>query len=121
MTKSKLFLTVAILLGALPCKGADEIDALKADMSFFTEPSCRELNDGVGKGDLGRFKSDVLEKVADGLLNGKYDKTSRAADYEPYPSSRALEKAIKLGDGFSRYENITGMVLDSGKHVVFVG
>ena len=121
MTKSTFLLTAAILLGALPCKGADDIDALKADMSFFTEPSCRELNDGVGKGDLGRFESDLLAKVASGLLNGKYDKTYRAADYEPYPSSRALQKAIKLGDGFSRYENITGMVLDAGKHVVFVG
>ena len=121
MTKSTFLLTTTILLGALPCKGADDIDALKADMSFFTEPSCRELNDGVGKGDLGRFESDLLEKVASGLLNGKYDKTYRAADYEPYPSSRALQKAIKLGDGFSRYENITGMVLDAGKHVVFVG
>ena len=119
MTTNKFFLTAALLVGALPCKGADEIDALKADMSFFTEPSCRELHDGVGKGDLGRFKSDVLKKVANGLLNGTYDKIYRAADYEPYPSSRALEKAIKLGDGFSRYENITGMVLDAGKHVVF--
>ncbi len=121
MMKRTFLLTAAIVLGALPCKGADDSDALEADMSFFTEASCRELDDGVGKGDLGRFKSEVLEKVARGLLNGKYDKTYRAADYAPYPSSRALDKAIKLGDGFSRYENITGMVLDAGKHVVFVG
>ena len=64
MTKSTFLLTTTILLGALPCKGADDIDALKADMSFFTEPSCRELKDGVGKGDLGRFKSEVLDRQA---------------------------------------------------------
>jgi hypothetical protein len=32
-----------------------------------------------------------------------------------------LDKALKLGDGFSRYENITGIYLEAGEHVVFVG
>ena len=44
-------------------------------------------------------------------LLGTYDKTYRAAGYAPCPSSRALEEAIQLGDGLSRYENILPVVL----------
>ncbi|MGB2822374.1 MAG: hypothetical protein WBF17_15420 [Phycisphaerae bacterium] len=32
-----------------------------------------------------------------------------------------LGNALKLGSGFSRYENITGIYLDAGENVVFVG
>jgi hypothetical protein len=71
--------------------------------------------------DLDDFQSALLKEVAAGMLNATYDKTYRAASYEAYPSARALDKALKLGDGFSRYENITGMYLEAGEHVVFVG
>lgn len=59
--------------------------------------------------------------MAAGLLNQTYDKPHRAASYAAYSSPRELGKTLKLGDGFSRYENITGIVLDPGEHVVLVG
>ena len=71
--------------------------------------------------DLAGFKSDLLKTVAAGMLDGTYDKTYRAASYEAYPSPRELGETLKLGDGFSRYENITGIYLEAGEHVVFVG
>ena len=43
------------------------------------------------------------------------------AAYEAYPSPRELGSSLKLGDGFSRYENITGIYLAAGEHVVLVG
>jgi len=102
-------------------KAAIDVAALKADMNFFTDESCRTLKASVKAGELGRFKSDLLKKVASELLKGTYDTSYRAATYKAYPSPAALNRTIKLGDGFSRYENITGMHLAKGKHAVLVG
>jgi len=113
---------VSLLLSSWVALGG-EIDtkALRADMGFFTDPSCRQLKASVTPKDLGRFRSELLKTVAAGMLKGTYDKTYRAASYEAYPSRRQLNRVLKLNNGFSRYENITGMCLGAGEHVVFVG
>lgn len=100
---------------------ADEVESLRADMAFFTDASCSQLKPDVQSKDVDRFKSDLLKQVAAQMLEGTYDRTYRAASYEAYPSPRALDTTLKLGDGFSRYENITGIYLEAGEHVVFVG
>jgi len=101
--------------------GAYDLEALKADMRFFADSCCTRLKPGFSSKDLAAFRSQLLRDVAQRLLNGTYDATYRAAEYEAYPSSRVLQKTLKLGDGFSRYDNITGIYLDAGKHVVLVG
>jgi hypothetical protein len=103
------------------CSAAYDIEALKADAAFFADPSCSRLKPGVAAKDLAGLKSELLKTVATAMLEGKYDKTYRAADYEAYPSPRELARTLKLGDGFSRYENITGIYLEAGEHVVLVG
>ena len=99
----------------------DDVEALRADMKFFTDPSCSQLKTSVRLTDLAAFKSDLLKTVAAGMLDGTYDRTFRAASYEASPSPRQLGATLKLGNGFSRYENITGIYLEAGEHVVFVG
>jgi hypothetical protein len=100
---------------------AYDIEALRADRKFFTDASCSRLRPGVSSNDLADFKSDLLRMAAAGMLEGTYDITYRAAGYEAYPSPSALGRTLKLGDGFSRYENITGIYLEAGEHVVLVG
>lgn len=100
---------------------ASDVEALKADMKFFTDGSCSQLMTGVTPQDLAAFKSGLLKTVAAGLLAGTYDKTYRAASYQAYPSPRELGRTLKLGDGFSRYENITGIYLEAGENFVLVG
>ncbi len=118
----KVILSVSFLLWSLTAFGAaTDIEALKADMTFFTDASCSQLKASVQSKDLEGFKSELLSAVAAGMLGETYDKTYRAASYEAYPSPRELGKLIKLGNGFSRYENITGIYLDAGENVVFVG
>jgi len=79
------------------------------------------LKKGMQKEDLARFRSKLLKNVAVQLLDGNYDPAYRAATYNAFPSPQALQRTIKLGDGFSRYENITGIHLGKGEHVVLVG
>ena len=117
-----LILSCGILFSSLNvCIAAHDMGALRHDMKFFTDPSCSDLVSSVQLDDLDGFRSELLKKVAAGMLNATYDKASRAASYEAYPSPRALGQALKLGAGFSQYENITGIYLDPGEHVVFVG
>jgi hypothetical protein len=115
-------LSVPLLLWSLGAYGAaNDVEALKADMKFFADASCSQLKASVRIKDLADFKSELLKTVAAGMLDGQYDKTYRAASYEAYPSPRELGRTLKLGDGFSRYENITGICLEPGENVVFVG
>lgn len=115
-------LALALALGTLVALGAtNATDALEADLAFFADSAATQLRAGVTSKDLDRFQTRVLRTVAAGLLDGTYDTTCRAAAYEAYPSPRELARTLKLGDGFSRYENITGIVLDPGEHVVLVG
>jgi hypothetical protein len=117
-----LILSLLLSLCSLDAWGAAyDIEALKADMTFFKDAGCTQLKTNVQLKDLDRFESDLLRTAAAGMLNGTYDGTCRAAGYEAYPSPRALDDGLKLGDGFSRYENITGICLEPGEHAVFVG
>ncbi len=111
-----LFLCLSAADGA-----AYDVEALRADRKFFTDASCSQLKPDVSSQDLAGFKSDLLKTVAAGMLEGTYDAAYRAASYEAYPSPSALGRTLKLGDGFSRYENITGIYLEAGEHVVLVG
>jgi hypothetical protein len=96
-------------------------EALEADVKFFADTTCSRLKSGVTSNDLPQFQSEQLQRVASAMLAGNYRSEYRLAAYEAYPSPRELGKTLKLGDGFSRYENITGMYLESGEHVILVG
>jgi hypothetical protein len=102
-------------------RAEEKLEALQADLKYFTEATCAELQKSVKSNDLPDFRSELLRTAAAGMLNGTYDRTYRVAAYEAYPSPRQLAKTLKLGEGFSRYENITGICLETGEHVVLVG
>jgi len=121
MTKKSLLYFVVLFAATLAQGVTNDVEALKADMAFFTDASCSQLKPGIKQGDLPSFKSELLKSVAVGMLNATYNRTYRAASYEAYPSPSELGRTLKLGDGFSRYENITGMYLEAGENVVFMG
>lgn len=115
----RLLVVWMLAAAALTGRAGESLEALQADMHFFADLSCAEL-----KGDVKNtegFKSELLKKIGTGMLAGSYDCTYRITEYEAYPSPRELGRELKLGDGFSRYENITGIYLDEGEQVVFVG
>lgn len=95
--------------------------ALNADLKYFTDWSCTQLNEGVKARDLKNFKSPLLKQVASELLAGTYNTKYKAESYHAYPSNKALYAQTKLHNGFSNYENITGIYLEKGEAVVLVG
>ncbi len=94
---------------------------LKSDMEYFTSSDCSKLKRGVKEKTLKKFKTDLMRNVASQLLAKEYDTEYRTNTYKAYPSTKELERTIKLGSGFSKYENITGIYLEKGTNVVFVG
>jgi len=94
---------------------------IKEDMAFFTDTTCSKLKPGFTKSDLNKIKSPLIKNIAEKMLKGTYDLTYRCAEYKAYATPKTLSKTLKLGRGFSRYENITGIYLQSGSNVVFVG
>ncbi len=118
----KMIVMVSLLSWMMGVCGAGyDREALEADRAFFTDGSCSRLKAEVKEADLGQFHSELLKRVASDMLAGRYDGTYRATSYEAYPSPRALAAMLKLGEGFSRYENMTGMCLAAGEQVVLVG
>ena len=94
---------------------------IESDLQYFTSSDCSELKHNVKKRKLSKFKSDLMRDIASQMLSGKYDREYRTTEYEAYPSSKELMHTIKLGRSFSQYENMTGIYLEKGQNVVFVG
>ncbi|MGL4327095.1 MAG: M60 family metallopeptidase [Tannerellaceae bacterium] len=118
----QLLLTVSLFMMLMSCsRTLTPGEAISSDMQYFTDASCGALKDNVDAATLADFKSPLMKEVAEKLLNNNYETEYRCTSYEAYPSPAALGKTLKFGDGFSRYENITGMYLDAGEHTVIVG
>lgn len=101
--------------------GAQTRQELYHDAQYFSDLSYTQLAKGVKAAQVKKIKNNLLRTAAEQLLQGRYDTTYRAVSYGAYPSPAALQQAIRLGDGFSRYENPTGMFLPAGENIVLVG
>lgn len=95
--------------------------AITQDLAYFTDWTASELKSQVKTKDLKNFHSPLMKELASSLLAGTYGSQYRVEEYEAYPSNKALYELLKLKNGFSRYENITGIYLEAGEAVVFVG
>lgn len=120
-TLSRILLAGSLLIGVPLARAAGiNADDLQADLRFFTTASCSQLLPAIKRDDLAGFKSETLRAVASAMLDGNYDRTYRVVRYQAYPSPRELGETLKLGDGFSRYENLTGMYLETGYNAVLL-
>lgn len=99
---------------------AKELAAVYADLSFFDTPMALSLKKGVNKRAIERIQNEQLKAVALQLLAGQYDPNYRSAQYEAYLAPTTLGRQLSIGDGYSKYENMTGIYLPKGKHLVLV-
>lgn len=98
---------------------ANTKDGVESDLQFFKNGNCAALKKGIGNTD--KFQSDAMKALAEKILNKDYKPHYLYAQYEAYPTPQVLHKSLKLGDSFSKYENMTGVYLDKGEHVIIVG
>lgn len=95
--------------------------AITHDLMFFTDWTGSKLVDGFKKKQLKNFSSPLMRSVAEALYRDQYDATYRLHAYKPVPSNKELVDKLKLYDGYSNYENMTGMYLEAGEHVILAG
>ncbi|MGL4993746.1 MAG: M60 family metallopeptidase [Bacteroidales bacterium] len=116
-----LFILLLFVFSSTSIFSQIQKSSVESDLKFFQDPTCSKLKKGVKLSDLDQFQSSHLKSVAQQMLDGSFDPTYRIADYQAYASPNELARTIKLGNGFSRYENITGMYLEEGENIVLVG
>ena len=108
----------SILLAQEPSYSTQEI--LK-DLEFFNGWEAAQLAPNFKKKQLTNFRSPLMRQLAKSMIEGNYQKEYRLKTYRPIASNKILQNKLKLSDGYSRYENITGMYLERGENVVLVG
>lgn len=94
--------------------------SLEADMKVFDSPMATSLRKSVGRSRINKIKNPELRSLAEALRAGTYSKEYRVGEYAAYLNPRELGRQLKIGDGYSKYENITGIYLPKGKHIVLV-
>lgn len=113
-----LFLTSTLF--HVRAQSAGELAEIYADLSFFENPLAHALKKGTKKRDIERIQNSQLKETAQQLLEGRYDAKYRYATYEACLTPATLGHHLLIGDGYSKYENMTGIYLPMGKHVVLV-
>lgn len=115
-------LLLAIIVSTLTlCTMSQTRRELYNAAQYFSDLSYTALKPGIKAREIKNIQNSALRAAAEQMLKNQYDTTYRAVSYKAYPSPSALSRTIKLGDGFSRYENMTGMYLPAGQNIIFVG
>lgn len=91
-----------------------------ADLAFFADGLATKLKKGVKQKDIAKISDNQLRSVAEQLLSKSYNSDYRLATYHAVLSPRTLGKQLSIGDGYSKYENVTGVYLPMGKQIVLV-
>lgn len=92
-----------------------------AGADLFTDGSYSALKEGVTQKQINDLESNYLRALATKLYDKTYKPGLRVQKYKAILSPSKLGHDLKIGNGFSRYENITGVFLEKGKTIVFVG
>mgnify|MGYP000760796423 CR=1 FL=1 len=118
----------ALSIAALCCIGVGthaqetySTQAISKDLNYFTDWTGGTLEKGFNSKQLKNFHSPLMKQLASQLAQGTYQSQYLLQSYKPIASNQLLQKQLKLFDGFSRYENITGVYLEQGENVVLVG
>ncbi|TKG89865.1 hypothetical protein EYV94_24920 [Puteibacter caeruleilacunae] len=93
------------------------VNALAADLEYFTDETFSELAPGVTVEDISKIENPFIQNIAAYLLAGKYNSEYRVQQYEAFRPYQDLAKELKTSN-YSRYENPTGMFFEADQEVV---
>lgn len=95
--------------------------AITKDLNYFTDWTGTALVENFKTKQLKDFSSPLMKQLASELSTGSYQSKYLLSSYKPVPSNKVLKNKLKLSDGYSLYENMTGVYLEQGENVVLVG
>lgn len=101
------------LLSLAAAFAANTPEHIGNDLKLFKDSSCTSLKPDVK--DTSAFQSDAMKELAAKILAGHYKPDYLYAEYRALPSPRQTGKNLRIGDGFSKYDNMTGVYLEKGE------
>lgn len=114
-----------VSLGELQCIMLGENAVTKAkllhDAEIFSDLNGTSLKAKTGMKEIAAMKVPVLKEFATALYNKTYKPQNLITKQYPYLHPDTLGGKMRIGNGFSKYEGITGIVLNKGENIVFVG
>ena len=121
----RLGISYMVSLGELECvmmsKDAITRAQLLQDSKLFMGLTGIALKSDTKKSDIDKMEVPALRKFATQIFEHRYKADSLIAYYQPTLNPLVLGKKMRIGDGFSKFEGITGIVLEKGDNIVFVG
>lgn len=120
-TQQKTLLPTAVQVPYLYGERTEQSRTLLEAELIFNNLTATQLKSGVGKKMINQISNSALRKLATELHNKTYKPGLRLANYDAYMSPKSLGRKFRIGDGFSKYEGITGVALEVGVQPVFVG
>ncbi|MDG5800242.1 M60 family metallopeptidase [Marinilabiliaceae bacterium ANBcel2] len=119
--QSTSILLVLITICSTLCLKAEnnsKNELIKKDLKLFTTPLATELKENVTKAETEKINNTQLRSAASAMLNNSYKTEYRIESYKPYLDPAELGRELRIGDGYSKYENMTGIYLSKGKHLI---
>ncbi len=99
---------------------AREVQSLYNDLSVFEDALATQLKKGIKASAIRNIQNESVRQVAQQLLEKTYNTEYRIARYKALLSPTVLGQNLSIGDGYSKYENVTGVYLPLGKNIVIV-
>ena len=90
------------------------------ELSVFDDPLALSLKKGIGKKEINKMTDTTLRALALKILAKQYHPKYAHATYKAIQSTWQLGMELAIGSGYSKYENMTGVYLPLGKHIVMV-
>jgi len=97
-----------------------DMQQVEKDLKVFKTPLALELKKRIKKKDIEKISDPQLKAAALLMAGKKYETAYRVADYAAWLKPTTLGRELMIGDGYSKYEGITGIYLPVGRQVILV-
>lgn len=119
MLKAKfIFLFILLLTAKSYAQNGYTIDDIRHDLTFFTNETASAIKKSTTTKKLNTFKSNEMRQLASAYLDNTEANRHKLASYHAILSPQTLGEQLSIGNGYSRYENVTGIYLRKGEHII---
>jgi hypothetical protein len=117
----KVWLTCIIFCISIPGFASEPAKRqIENDLKVFSTPVASSLKEGITRRDINRLKNPEIKALATSILDQSYSFDFRLATYKAFLHPATLGDQLKIGRGYSNYENMTGIYLPKGQHIVLI-
>lgn len=109
-----------VLETEIAAQNVSEEDWVKEGKKLFKDRLMTKLKRKVSIQQIEACRIPEMQKLARSLYENEYSLRFRVNTFEPVYSPEALGRLMHIGNGYSTFQHVTGIVLSPGKHVVVV-